>query len=73
MIIDDTEQMEDEQARSEQDITLRDRKEAERQFNSGEQIICTICRRTFKTHHELQRHFRSHGMAFLKSSVKSPQ
>ena len=65
--------MEDEHSRSEQqDITLLERKEAEYQFNSGAKIICTVCRGTFKTHHELQRHFRSHGMAFLKSSsVKS--
>ena len=47
---------------------IRERKEAERQFNSGEKIICTICRKVFKTNFELQRHFRSHGLAFLKTS-----
>ena len=47
---------------------IQERKEAERQFNSGEKIICTICRKVFKTNFELQRHFRSHGLAFLKTS-----
>lgn len=52
----------------EEKAIIRERKEAERQFNSGEKIICTICRKVFKTNFELQRHFRSHGLAFLKTS-----
>ena len=53
---------------TEEKAIIRERKEAERQFNSGEKIICTICRKVFKTNFELQRHFRSHGLAFLKTS-----
>ena len=53
---------------NEEKEAIRERKEAERQFNSGEKIICTICRKIFKTNFELQRHFRSHGLAFLKTS-----
>ena len=48
--------------------TLKERQEIERQFNDEEKIICTICRRVFKTTIELRRHFRSHGLAFLKTS-----
>ena len=59
---------EEEGLSNEEKEIIRDRKEAERQFNSGEKIICTICRKIFKTNFELQRHFRSHGLAFLKTS-----
>lgn len=73
MTIDESEAVEDEKLIIEEDITLRERKEAERQFNCGVKIICTICRRIFKTNFELQRHFRSHGMAFLKASTNLPE
>ena len=46
----------------------KERQEIERQFNEEEKIICTICRRVFRTNIELRRHFRSHGLAFLKTS-----
>ena len=59
---------EEESLSAEEKAIIQERKEAERQFNSGEKIICTICRKVFKTNFELQRHFRSHGLAFLKTS-----
>ncbi len=30
--------------------------------------VCSVCRRAFSSPMELQRHFRGHGMAFLKKS-----
>ena len=68
--IDESDNMEDDELSTEQRDTLKERREAERLFNSGEKIICTICRKTFKTNFELQRHFRSHGLAFIKTSNK---
>ena len=62
---------EEESLTVEEKAIIQERKEAERQFNSGEKIICTICRKVFKTNFELQRHFRSHGLAFLKTSNNS--
>ena len=59
---------EDEGLSAEEKAIFRERKKAEREFNNGEKIICTICRKVFKTNFELQRHFRSHGLAFLKTS-----
>ena len=72
LTIDESDPIEEEDLSSEQRKHLKERREAERLFNSGEQIICTICRKTFKTNFELQRHFRSHGLAFIKTSAKLP-
>ena len=71
MTIDESEALEDEELSPEEKVVFKERQEAERQFNRGEKIICTICRRIFKTNFELQRHFRSHGLAFLKTSNAS--
>ena len=71
LTIDETETVQDEELSSEEKVVFKERKEAERLFNCGEKIICTICRRIFKTNFELQRHFRSHGLAFLKTSNTS--
>lgn len=73
LTIDESQNLEEEEEglSTEEKAIIRERKEAERQFNSGEKIICTICRKVFKTNFELQRHFRSHGLAFLKTSNNS--
>jgi hypothetical protein len=34
--------------------------------------VCSVCRRAFSSPLELGRHFRGHGMAFLKTAKHTP-